>query len=120
MPLAHYLTALWGGHSRRALLLLQLCIFANTYGNISLSTGKLICCRLSYHVLNGTYLASAVPENETFIPTALTDSTFTNVTGGQRVGAIRSGNNVTFYSGLLQNSSVTTAVSCFKETLNSE
>jgi uncharacterized surface protein with fasciclin (FAS1) repeats len=68
-----------------------------------------ITALLTYHVLNGTYLASAVPENETFIPTELTNPSFANVTGGQRLGAARSGANVTFFSGLLQNSSVSQA-----------
>jgi len=64
---------------------------------------------LQYHVLNGTYLASAVTNSSTFIPSALTNTSYANVTGGQRVEAIRVHNNVTFYSGLLQNSSVVEA-----------
>jgi len=77
------------------------------------SNPDLVAAVLSYHVLNGTYLASAVPENETFIPTLLNNPLYSNVTGGQRVGAVRSGNNVTFFSGGLANSSVTTAVCLF-------
>ncbi|KAL9104363.1 MAG: hypothetical protein Q9187_008912 [Circinaria calcarea] len=66
---------------------------------------------LMYHVLNGTYYASAINSTPTFPPTMLSDTAYTNVTGGQRVEAIAQGNNVTFFSGLLQNSTVTQAVS---------
>ncbi|KAF2133532.1 Fasciclin-domain-containing protein [Dothidotthia symphoricarpi CBS 119687] len=69
----------------------------------------LITALLQYHVLNGSYPASAVTNTSTFIPTYLTNPLFTNVTGGQVVDAVSSGDNVTFYSGLLSNSSVTTA-----------
>ncbi|KAL8947324.1 MAG: hypothetical protein Q9222_006380 [Ikaeria aurantiellina] len=64
---------------------------------------------LSYHVLNGTYPASAVMETPAFIPTMLNNSAFANVTGGQVVEAVMQEDNVLFYSGLLSNSSVTTA-----------
>ena len=65
---------------------------------------------LMYHVLNGTYPASAVSSNASFIPTMLNNMKYSNVTGGQRVEAIKVGQNVTFFSGLLQNSTVTKAV----------
>ncbi|KAI9882225.1 MAG: hypothetical protein M1823_006027 [Watsoniomyces obsoletus] len=65
---------------------------------------------LSYHVLNGTYPASAIPEMmSAFVPTLLTSPRFTNVTGGQRVGAMRSGSNVNITSGLKAMSMVTRA-----------
>lgn len=44
-----------------------------------------------------------------FIPTALTNMSYTNVTGGQRVEAVASGSNIEFISGLLQNSTVVQA-----------
>lgn len=66
---------------------------------------------LMYHVLNGTYNASAVSSTAAFIPTMLSDSTYSNVTGGQVVQAVTQGENVVFFSGLLQNSTVTQAVS---------
>jgi len=61
---------------------------------------------LSYHVLNGTYANfSSMPQ---FLHTSLQNPTFANLTGGQAVEAITSGNGsnatTTFYSGLLQNS----------------
>ncbi|MCJ1259640.1 hypothetical protein MMC24_007479 [Lignoscripta atroalba] len=64
---------------------------------------------LSYHVLMGTYPSSAVMTTPAFIPTMLSNMAFSNVTGGQVVEAIMMGENVMFYSGLLQNSTVTTA-----------
>ncbi|KAL8730079.1 MAG: hypothetical protein Q9166_004278 [cf. Caloplaca sp. 2 TL-2023] len=64
---------------------------------------------LTYHILNGTYPASAVTETPAFIPTMLNNSAYANVTGGQVVEAVQQGDNVLFYSGLLSNASVTTA-----------
>ena len=70
----------------------------------------LVTAVLQYHVLNGTYLSSAITNASTFVPTLLTNPLFTNVTGGQVVKAIKQNGNVTFYSGLLSNSSVSRAV----------
>ncbi|KAH7139394.1 FAS1 domain-containing protein [Dendryphion nanum] len=64
---------------------------------------------LTYHVLNGTYRASDITNTSAFVPTLLQNSSFSNVTGGQRVEAVRLGNQTVFYSGLLQNSTVTQA-----------
>jgi hypothetical protein len=61
-------------------------------------------------VLNGTFPSSAITNTSAFVPTALTNPLFTNVTGGQVVEGVTSGDNVVFYSGLLTNSTVTTAV----------
>jgi uncharacterized surface protein with fasciclin (FAS1) repeats len=66
---------------------------------------------LTYHVLNGTYPASAFTNTSQFIPTLLTNSSYANVTGGQRVEAVFNGTNVEIFSGLLQKSTVITAVS---------
>jgi len=66
---------------------------------------------LLYHVLNGVYPASAVKAMPAFLPTMLNNSQYDNVTGGQVVEAVTQGTSVEFYSGLLQNSTVTTAVS---------
>jgi uncharacterized surface protein with fasciclin (FAS1) repeats len=71
----------------------------------------LLTALLQYHVLNGTYLSSAISNSSVFVPTALTNNLFTNVTGGQVVKAMSMDGNVTIYSGLLSNSTVTTAVS---------
>ena len=66
---------------------------------------------LMYHVLNGTYDSSAIKTTPAFIPTMLNNKAYSNVTGGQRVEAMRMGTNVTFVSGLLAHSNVTQAVS---------
>ncbi|KAI0100438.1 FAS1 domain-containing protein [Hypoxylon sp. NC0597] len=63
---------------------------------------------LSYHVLNGTYHNTSFTNQSVFIPTTLTNSTYTNVTGGQVVEARLYDNNVTFFSALKQNASIIT------------
>jgi uncharacterized surface protein with fasciclin (FAS1) repeats len=88
--------------------------FANvgneTLGALTANEG-LLTALLQYHVLNGTILSSAITNQSQFVPTLLTNELFTNVTGGQVVEAVTSGDNVTFFSGLLSNSSVAQAVS---------
>jgi len=69
----------------------------------------LLTALLQYHVLNGSILSSAITNQSQFVPTLLSNQLFTNVTGGQVVEAVASGGNVTFFSGLLSNSSVTQA-----------
>ena len=64
---------------------------------------------LQYHVLNGTYPAAAITDMPTFVPTLLSNMEYENVTEGQVVEAVRQGDSVVFYSGLLANSTVTTA-----------
>ena len=80
-----------------------------TLSGLTSNTG-LITALLQYHVLNGTYLSDEITNTSTFVPTLLTNSLFTNVTGGQVVEAVSEEGNVTFFSGLLSNSSVSTAV----------
>ncbi|KAI4862821.1 FAS1 domain-containing protein [Hypoxylon rubiginosum] len=63
---------------------------------------------LNYHVLNGTYYNTSFGDDSVFIPTALTNETYTNVTGGQVVEARLNDNNVTFFSALKQNASIVT------------
>ncbi|CAF3636470.1 unnamed protein product [Fusarium graminearum] len=66
---------------------------------------------LSYHILNGTYYASNITDMDmaAFIPTHLTNSTYTNVTSGQRVEAMAMNDTVSFYSGFRAQSNVTKA-----------
>jgi len=64
---------------------------------------------LQYHVLNGTHPASSITNTSSFIPSLLTNASYTNVTGGQVVEAVKIGNETTFFSGLLQNATVTHA-----------
>jgi uncharacterized surface protein with fasciclin (FAS1) repeats len=72
----------------------------------------LLTALLQYHVLNGTFLSTDITNTSAFVPTALMNPMFTNVTGGQVVEAVAMDGSVVFYSGLLTNSTVTTAV-CF-------
>jgi len=65
---------------------------------------------LSYHIVNGTYYASAFSETPAFVPTILMNETFTNVTGGQRVEGVLDDGKVVIRSGLGMESTVTSAV----------
>lgn len=71
---------------------------------------ELVAAILQYHVLNGTFMAEDITNTSAFVPTLLTNEMYTNVTGGQVVEAVVVGDQVVFYSGLLMNSTVTTAV----------
>ncbi|KAH7198433.1 FAS1 domain-containing protein [Fusarium flagelliforme] len=66
---------------------------------------------LQYHILNGTYYASNITEMDmaAFVPTLLTNSTYSNVTGGQRVEVMAENDTVSFYSGFRAQSNVTKA-----------
>jgi uncharacterized surface protein with fasciclin (FAS1) repeats len=66
---------------------------------------------LSYHILNGTYYASNITDMDApaFVPTHLTNSTYANVTGGQRVEVMAMNDTVSFYSGFRAQSNVTKA-----------
>jgi len=70
----------------------------------------LVAALLQYHVLNGTFASQDITNTSAFVPTLLTNESYTNVTGGQVVEGVVVGDNVVFYSGLLQNSTVTKAV----------
>src|SRR5947209_11735527 len=65
---------------------------------------------LQYHVLNGTYPASAFSATPAFAPTLLTNTSYTNVTGGQMIEAYANGSSVYIVSGNLAKSTVTKAV----------
>ncbi len=64
-----------------------------------------------YHVLNGTYYASAVTSNASFLPTALTSASQQTLLNPAVVEAITVGGQVKFVSGLLTESTVTSPVS---------
>ncbi|KAG7005151.1 interferon-induced GTP-binding protein Mx2 [Physcia stellaris] len=86
--------------------------FTNTSGSataLAMNDTGAIQAFLQYHILNGTYPSSAVMETPVFLPTMLNDSMYTNVTGGQVVEAVKQGDSVVFYSGLLSNTTVTMA-----------
>ncbi|KAF2712057.1 FAS1 domain-containing protein [Pleomassaria siparia CBS 279.74] len=75
----------------------------------SLTDSSLVDALLQYHVLNGTYTAAQITDMSTFVPTLLNNKSYSNITGGQVVECIKVGDETVFYSGLLQNSTVTTA-----------
>lgn len=74
----------------------------------SLSDSGAISALLTYHVLNGNYTADSFPENSMFIPTMLKNSSYANVTNGQRVEARRESDTVMFLSALKQSAKVVT------------
>jgi len=67
---------------------------------------------LEYHILQGTKLAAQlVPGTPVFIPTLLTSTEYTNVTGGQVVENVKqAGDVVVFVSGQGSRSTLTQAV----------
>ncbi|ROT34492.1 FAS1 domain-containing protein [Sodiomyces alkalinus F11] len=72
----------------------------------------LVAALLQYHVLNGTHYASNLTsgsEGIQFLATHLTNETYANVTGGQRVASVPSsdGQDVTFISGLKESAKLT-------------
>jgi transforming growth factor-beta-induced protein len=70
---------------------------------------SMVTALLQYHVLNGTVPGSAFTTSAQFIPTLLTNASFSNVTGGQVVMGMLSGKSVEIFSGLKEKSTVTTA-----------
>lgn len=64
---------------------------------------------LTYHLLHGTYASVSLKDHPKMIPTALTNISYANVTGGQRVKAY---NNEHFFleSGLKNYSNVVSPV----------
>jgi len=70
----------------------------------------LLVALLSYHILNGTYYNTSFTNSSAFIPTHLTNHSFANITGGQRVQALLDNGNATIFSALKMNSTVTQPV----------
>ena len=79
---------------------------------VNASDTALITALFTYHILDGTHLSTSITSKPAFIPTALVDPAYTNLTSGQVVEAVLAGKSVDFYSGLLQKATVTQAV-CF-------
>lgn len=75
------------------------------------STPGLVQAVLQYHVLAGVFEAADIPEEGVIVPTLLTNETYTSLPDGQVVLAASTDDSVVFSSGLLANSTVTTAVS---------
>ena len=74
---------------------------------------SLITAVLQYHVLSGTYYAANVTKTPSFIPTLLTNTSYTNTTRGQVVEAVLMGDKVMFHSGLLSAANVSKPVCHF-------
>ncbi|KAF7858495.1 hypothetical protein EAF04_009095 [Stromatinia cepivora] len=62
---------------------------------------------LQYHVLNGTFPASKFTNEAQFVPTLLTNESYTQVTGGQVVQVALSGSNAVITTGLKETSTTT-------------
>ena len=67
---------------------------------------------LTYHLLQGIHADVFLDVPPQFIPTLLRNSSYTNVTGGQRVEAVSSGGRVNFYSAVKSISHLITPVRC--------
>ena len=67
---------------------------------------------LQYHIVPGIHRADSYNGSFTFTPTWMSDSKYTNVTGGQVVGGVQQAGNVNvFTSGLGSRSTLAQAVS---------
>ena len=64
---------------------------------------------LQYHLLNGTFPSVSIPSTPIFVPTALTNQSYCNVTGGQRLKAWNDG-NIKFGSALQTTSNAISTV----------
>ena len=67
---------------------------------------------LTYHLLQGVHADQFLDVPPQFIPTLLTNSSYANVTGGQRVEVVSSGGRVKYYSAAKSISHVITPVRC--------
>ena len=85
-------------------------VLATSAGKAAVANPGLLQALLQYHVLNGTFASTAFTTTNQFIPTLLTNATYSNVTGGQVVEGVLSGKSVEVFSGLKEKSTVTTAV----------
>jgi len=85
--------------------------FLNSSPAAAASMPDAVTALLTYHVLNGTYPAAAFTSTPQFLPSLLTKTSYTNVTGGQRVEGYTNGTSVNIVSGGLATSMVVTAVS---------
>merc|ERR1712093_920478 len=81
----------------------------STAGAAAATDPAAVAALLTYHVLNGTYPASAFTNTSQFIPTLLSNSSYSNVTGGQVAEARLRGETVSVFTGLLSPSNVTVA-----------
>ncbi|KAI9675308.1 MAG: hypothetical protein M1817_001211 [Caeruleum heppii] len=63
---------------------------------------------IEYHIINGTLQTSTLTSSPTFLSTYLTNDTYSNVTGGSAIGAVKqAGNVIVLLSGLGSRSTLT-------------
>lgn len=84
-------------------------------GVLSSASSSDVSALLSYHVLPQMVYASNISTTPAFDHTDLTNTSYTNVTGGQVVGARMTGSKVFIESGLKMEAEVIKAVSNFRE-----
>lgn len=77
---------------------------------MSIHSQDYIRATLEYHLLNGTFPTASLTNKPQFIPTSLTNISYSNVTGGQKVEALSDGHS-RFVSALNTTSNVIIAVS---------
>lgn len=65
---------------------------------------------LQYHLLKGTYPSVSIPSVPVFIPSSLTNKSYCNITGGQRVKASNTNGNLVFGSALQTTSNALSVV----------
>lgn len=70
---------------------------------------------LEYHVLNGSFPASKFTKEAQFVPTLLTNQSYTRVTGGQVVQVALDGSKAVVTTGLKEKSTTTMTVSQFPQ-----
>ena len=79
-------------------------------GTAAAATPGAVAALLQYHAINGVFKSTAFTSTPVFVSTLLTNTSFTNVTGGQVVEGVAQNGGVSIFSGLKAKSSVTTAV----------
>ncbi|KAI1870581.1 uncharacterized protein JN550_005124 [Neoarthrinium moseri] len=80
----------------------------NTDAAATLSDTGALTALLNYHVINGTFYADSFGNSSVFAATHLTNESYANVTGGQRVEARASDGSVVFFSAYKENATVVT------------
>ncbi|PPR07635.1 hypothetical protein CVT26_001703 [Gymnopilus dilepis] len=78
-------------------------------GTAAAATPGAVAALLEYHAINGVFKSTAFTSTPVFVSTLLTNTSFTNVTGGQVVEGVAQNGGVSIFSGLKAKSSVTTA-----------
>lgn len=86
-------------------------IYTNIDASQPPANSSLIDGILTYHLINGTYRSADITSKPKFLKTFLDNPTFENVRSSQVVKAVKEGDDLKFYSGLLRDSKASTKVS---------